>query len=306
MQHTSPYITIDRKQWANLESPLHPAIAPEQFDELKGLNDQVSIHELKDIYLPLAELIHLRVLASQQLNEITSSFLNRQPEKVPFILGIAGSVAAGKSTTARLLQVLLYHYQEHANVQMITTDGFLYPNQTLLERNIMNKKGFPISYDTKKLIRFLSNIKAGKDTVNAPIYSHFAYDILPDEVQTISKPDILIVEGINVLQVSREGSVFVSDFFDYSIFVDADVHNLEKWYIERFSLLRKTAFQNPNSYFHRFAALQDEDALQHAKQIWRDINLLNLNENILPTKPRAELVLFKGDNHGVEKVLLRK
>ncbi|MDK8182612.1 type I pantothenate kinase [Paenibacillus sp. UMB4589-SE434] len=306
MPKSSPYSTVERERWASLGSRMHTSVTPEQFEQLKGLNDQVSIQEVNDIYLPLAEMIHHRVMASMQLHHTLSSFLQLDGPKAPFILGIAGSVAAGKSTTARLLQVLLSQYDSHPQVDMVTTDGFLYPNAVLQSQGMMNKKGFPQSYDTKRLLRFLTDIKSGKPNVTAPMYSHLVYDIVPDQEQTINSPDILIVEGINVLQVSREGSIFVSDFFDYSIFVDASEQHLEQWYIERFNLLRTTAFQKPESYFHRFADLQEEEAQQLAQQIWRDINLVNLTENILPTKPRAELILVKGERHGVEKILMRK
>jgi type I pantothenate kinase len=232
--------------------------------------------------------------------------LGNQAQKIPFIIGIAGSVAVGKSTTARLLQMLLSRWENHPKVDLITTDGFLFPNQILENRDLMNRKGFPESYDIKKLITFMRDVKAGKSNVGAPIYSHLEYDILPTEKQVIRNPDILIVEGINVLQVNKESRVFVSDFFDFSLYVDAPEYDIERWYIERFRMLRDTAFKNPKSYFHRFASLTETEAINTATHIWKEINARNLHDNILPTRGRAQLILKKGSNHAVQRILLRK
>lgn len=302
----SPYITIEREDWSSLYDQSRLAISPERFESLKGINERISMDEVEDIYLPLTKLINLQVAAAQQLRATTASFLRKKADKVPYIIGIAGSVAAGKSTTARLLQALLSQYEEHPQVEIVTTDGFLYPNRILEAKGIMNRKGFPQSYDTKRLIQFLTDIKAGQAEVHAPVYSHLSYDIVPDETIKVERPDILILEGINVLQVSREASVFVSDFFDFSIYVEAQDLDLEKWYVERFLLLRDTAFRDPTSYFHRYAALTEKEAINRARTIWRDINQVNLNKNILPTKGRAKLILSKDTDHRIRNIHLRK
>lgn len=306
MNSGSSHITIPRKDWAQLYDQRVLSITPEHFEQLKGVNDQITIDELSDVYLPLAEFIHIQVTAAQQLQKQERAFLKQPDEKTPYIIGIAGSVAAGKSTTARLLQTLLSEYDNHPHVDIVTTDGFLYPNQVLQDRGIMHKKGFPQSYDIRKLIQFLSDVKAGAPEVSAPIYSHLVYDIVQDQMQTVRNPDILIVEGINVLQVSRAASVFVSDFFDYSIFVDADEAELEQWYLERFLILRGTAFQNASSYFHRYSDLTEDEAIAFAKNIWKDINQINLIDNILPTKARAKMILVKGSQHKVQSIHIRK
>lgn len=307
MKRYSPYYEYDREAWAALRDHTPLPLTAEELEQLKGLNDQMSIKEVEEVYLPLTRLIHLYVKASQQLHDITSSFLRNGTPKVPYIIGIAGSVAVGKSTTARLLQTLLARWESHPKVDLVTTDGFLYPNAVLEERDIMNKKGFPESYDIKKLIRFIADIKSGKPEVQAPLYSHLTYDVLQDEVQTVHQPDILIVEGINVLQVNKGARVFVSDFFDFSIYVDAPEKDIEQWYIDRFLLLRSTAFNNEQSYFHpRFSKLSREESIVTASQIWHEINAKNLHENILPTKERAQLILTKGENHAIQKIRLRK
>ncbi|WP_028399929.1 type I pantothenate kinase [Ectobacillus panaciterrae] len=306
MHFDTPYIEFGREQWAGLRDHTPLTLTEQELEKLKGLNEQVSLQEVEDIYLPLTSLINLYVKASQQLHEMASSFLGNDTKKVPYIIGIAGSVAVGKSTTARLLQTLLSRFENHQKVDLITTDGFLYPNRILEQKGIMNKKGFPESYDMKKLIQFISDVKAGRNKVTAPVYSHLAYDILPDEAVEISNPDILIVEGINVLQVSKAHQVFVSDFFDFSLYVDAREEDIERWYIERFLMLQQTAFQNPKSYFHRFTDLSRENAVTMAMQIWKDINAKNLHENILPTKGRAQSILYKGTDHKTERICLRK
>lgn len=313
-QEFTPYKTFSRQEWAKLRDVTPLTLEEQDLQELQGLNDKISIVEVQDIYLPLSRLMNLYVEAAQRLYKATQTFLNDHTAKVPYIIGIAGSVAVGKSTTARVLQALLSHWPSHPKVDLVTTDGFLYPNRILEERGLMKRKGFPESYDARKLIRFLAEIKSGSPEVSCPIYSHLAYDILPDEKQTIRQPDILIVEGINVLQAhspsSRKGhksrEVYVSDFFDFSIYVDAKEADIAEWYVERFKMLRSTAFANPNSYFHRYSSLSDEDAVETATTIWREINLLNLKENIQPTRTRAQLILTKGADHAAEEVKLRK
>ncbi|MGG4266534.1 type I pantothenate kinase [Peribacillus simplex] len=306
MSSYTPYFEFHRKKWASLRNHTPLPLTEEELDDLKGINEEISIQEVEEIYLPLTRLINLYVEASQQLNIATSSFLKTNAKKVPYIIGIAGSVAVGKSTTARLLQTLLSRWDNHRNVGLVTTDGFLYSNESLKEKGLMKRKGFPESYDTQKLINLIGDVKAGKNKVEVPIYSHLTYDILSNEVQTICNPDILIVEGVNVLQVNKENQVFVSDFFDFSLYVDANVVDIERWYVERFLLLQKTAFQRPESYFHRYTNLSKENAIEQATQIWEEINLKNLHENILPTKGRANLVLKKGSDHKVENIYLRK
>lgn len=306
MKRYSSYIEFDRDQWAALRDHMPLSLTPEELEQVKGLNEQVSISEVEEIYLPLTRLINLHVAAYQHLHRTATEFLGSRSQKTPFIIGIAGSVAVGKSTTARLLQMLLSRWENHPKVDLVTTDGFLYPNRILENKVLMNRKGFPESYDIKKLIAFMRDVKSGKSNVEAPIYSHLEYDILPHEKQLISSPDILIVEGINVLQVNKESHVFVSDFFDFSLYVDAHEHDIERWYIERFRMLRDTAFQNPKSYFHRFASLTETEAINTATHIWKEINARNLHENILPTRGRAQVILKKGTNHEVQRVLLRK
>jgi type I pantothenate kinase len=310
----SPYNTFARHEWAKLRDVTPLTLKEQDLAQLQGLHDKISIAEVQDIYLPLSRLLNLYVEATQRLYKATQTFLNDHTAKVPYIIGIAGSVAVGKSTTARVLQALLSHWPNHPKVDLVTTDGFLYPNHVLEERGLMKRKGFPESYNARKLIRFLADIKSGLPEVTCPIYSHLAYDILPDHKQTIRQPDILIVEGINVLQAPSPNmhkgkmvrEVNVSDFFDFSIYVDAKEADIAEWYVERFKMLRSTAFANPNSYFHRYSSLSDSEAVETATSIWREINLLNLEENILPTRARADLILTKGANHAAEKVKLRK
>lgn len=306
MNTYSPYFEFDRKAW-NTSRDLPPLLlSEEEFEKLKGLNETIPMHEVATIYLPLSRLIHLYVSAFQQLHAKMTSFLGMPAPKSPYFIGIAGSVAVGKSTTARLLQTLLSRWDEHPRVDLVTTDGFLYPNRVMEEKGIMNKKGFPESYDIKKLMQFIGNVKSGQPDLRAPVYSHLAYDILSDEEQIIDQPDILILEGINVLQVNTEAPVFISDFFDFSIYIDAEEHDIRKWYIERYQLLRDTAFQDPRSYFHQFASLTEEEAVEKASEIWTNINAKNLHENILPTKERAKMIIKKGPDHLIQHVSLRK
>jgi len=306
MHKYHPYLTLTRQEWAQLMLQERPVITPQHLEQLRSLNDQITIDEVQEVYFPLAAFLHLQAEAAKQVKAAESQFLKKPISDVPYIIGIAGSVAAGKSTTARLLKAILSTYEGYANIEIVTTDGFLYPNHVLEAKGIMDKKGFPQSYDIRKLIQFLTDIKSGIPEVTAPMYSHLSYDILSNEVQTVRKPAILIIEGINVLQVNRGASVFVSDFFDYSIFVDAGVQDLKTWYLDRFRMLRKTAFLNPQSYFHRYASLSEEESLHMASNVWRNINELNLTENILPTKARAKLILEKGASHTVQNIHLRK
>lgn len=305
----SPYITLNREQWKSLRDSTPLTISDEELASLQGVNESVSMTEVSEIYLPLSRLLNLHVKATQELYQASHTFLGIQDAKVPFIIGIAGSVAVGKSTTARILQTLLSRWPNHPKVDLVTTDGFLYPNRVLEERGIMKRKGFPESYDLRRFIRFLSDVKSGVPEVSAPVYSHLVYDIVPDQWQTVRQPDILIVEGLNVLQPPRNRSnseLIVSDFFDFSIYVDAKEEDIVQWYVERFKLLRNTAFSNPLSYFRRYASLSDEEAVKVATGIWEEINGINLKENILPTRVRARLILEKGANHRVRQVKLRR
>ncbi|WP_432776355.1 type I pantothenate kinase [Brevibacillus gelatini] len=307
----SPYVTFNREQWRALRASTPLTISDEELACLQGLNENISMTEVADIYLPLSRLLNLYVGGTQELYQATHTFLGNQDGKVPFIIGIAGSVAVGKSTTARILQTLLSRWPNHPKVDLVTTDGFLYPNRVLEERGIMKRKGFPESYDLRRFINFLADVKSGIPEVKAPVYSHLVYDIVPGEWQTVRQPDILIVEGLNVLQPPkgdepRISEVIVSDFFDFSIYVHAEEKDILQWYVERFKLLRKTAFSNPNSYFRRYADLSDEEATEVATSIWTEINGANLVQNILPTRVRAQLILNKGQDHLVQSVKLRK
>ncbi|MEH7385656.1 type I pantothenate kinase [Bacillus sp. JJ1521] len=306
MNPLTNYIEFNREKWAELRNKTPLLLTAEELESIRGINEEISLQEVEEIYLPLTRLINLKVEASQQLQGVTNSFLDYKAKKVPYIIGIAGSVAVGKSTAARVLQTLLSRWDNHKKVGLVTTDGFLYPNATLESKGLMSRKGFPESYDTQKLIQFMMKVKSSKRKVEAPLYSHLTYDVLKDKVEMIDQPDILIVEGINVLQVSKAHSVFVSDFFDFSIYIDADVRNIKNWYIERFLTLQKTAFQNPKSYFHRYTELSLDEAIQKATDIWEEINAKNLRENILPTRRRAKVVLKKGEDHLMEKVYLKK
>ncbi len=307
----SPYQFFSREEWAKLRADTPMTLTPSELEELSGLIETLSVEEVETIYLPLSRLLNLYVAAAQELHAVTSKFLGQAEKKVPFIIGVAGSVAIGKSTTARVLAALLKRWPDHPRVDLITTDGFLYPNHELDARGLMNRKGFPESFDTAKLLSFLVDVKSGRERAAAPVYSHFHYDIVPDAEIVIEQPDILIVEGLNVLQPARlpkDGKAipFVSDFFDFSIYLDADPSLIQAWYIERFMRLRKTAFQDPQAYFHQYALLTPEEARNMGELIWRNINLKNLEQNILPTKQRARLILTKSANHRIERVALRK
>jgi type I pantothenate kinase len=302
------YRTFDRDEWSALRATTPLSLRPEELEDLRSLNDRLDPDEVTDVYLPLSRLLNLRVAAAQALHRATDTFLGRPSQKVPFIIGLGGSVAVGKSTTARVLQALLARWPDHPNVALVTTDGFLRPNKVLEERGIMDRKGFPESYDVRRLIRFLEEVKRGEPEVRAPVYSHVVYDVLEDEEQVLVEPDLVILEGLNVLQTGDGGgheSGFVSDWFDLSIYVDADEADIEEWYVERFFALRATAFTDETSYFRHFAVLSDEALTSTARSIWAAINGPNLRENILPTRPRADVVLQKGADHAVQQVRLR-
>lgn len=300
------YLTFERHEWAELRAATPLTLRQDDLDRLQGINERIDLAEVAEIYLPLSRLLNLYVSATQDLQRVTSTFLGSIAPKVPYVIGVAGSVAVGKSTFARILQALLSRWPAHPQVDLVTTDGFLFPNAVLAERNIMDRKGFPESYDTRSLLAFLRAVKSGESEVAAPVYDHVAYDILPDEHVVVRRPDIVIVEGLNVLQVNREGVEFVSDYFDFSIYMDADIRDIEEWYVRRFFALRESVFRDPDSYFRHFAGLTDEQADLTARQIWATINGRNLRENIEPTRERASLVLRKANDHRVSEVRLRK
>ncbi len=307
----SPYRHFSRKEWARLRADTPMTLVERDLEALSGVIEELSLEEVEQIYLPMSRLLNLYVAASQELHAVSSKFLGYKDGRVPFIIGCAGSVAVGKSTTARVLRALLARWPDHPRVDLVTTDGFLWPNRELEARGIMHRKGFPESFDTARLLNFLGDVKSGKSSVEAPVYSHFHYDIIPGQAAVVDRPDILIVEGLNVLQPARmprdgEAVPFVSDFFDFSIYIDADPGIIESWYVERFMRLRRTAFRDPAAYFHRYAALTDTEARAKAREIWATINLANLQENILPTRQRARLILRKGPDHRIESVALRK
>ena len=307
----SPYRTFTRSEWAGLRADTPMTLVSRDLSSLSGLIEDLSVDEVEQIYLPLSRLLNLYVAAAQELHAVTSKFLGRRDGKAPFIIGVGGSVAVGKSTTARVLKALLARWPDHPRVDLITTDGFLWPNRELEIRGIMHRKGFPESFDTARLLNFLGDVKSGKANVVAPVYSHFHYDIIPGQEAVIDRPDILIVEGLNVLQPARlprggEAIPFVSDFFDFSIYLDADPAIIEDWYVRRFMRLRQTAFRDPAAFFHRYATLSVEEAQGKALEIWTTINRINLDENILPTRQRARLILRKSADHRIESVALRK
>jgi type I pantothenate kinase len=299
----TPYVELRRDQWRELRKATPLPLTAADLVRLRGLNDPVDLGEVAEVYLPLSRLINLQVAARQRLSDATATFLG-EAEKVPFVIGVAGSVAVGKSTTARVLKALLARWPDHPKVELVTTDGFLWPRAELERRDILHRKGFPESYDRRTLLRFVSEVKAGAPEVRAPVYSHLLYDIVPGEEQVVRRPDILIVEGLNVLQPGPR--LAVADLFDFSIFVDAHTEDVARWYVERFLTLRHTAFANPESHFHHYAALSDTDARCEAMKLWTTINEPNLVQNILPTRPRATLVLRKEADHSVGRVRLRK
>ncbi len=307
----SPYRAYTRAAWAALREDMPMTLTPDEVARLRSLHDRLDIKEVEDIYLPLSRLLSLYVAATQRLHRAQQRFLGSEDAKTPYIIGVAGSVAVGKSTTARVLQALLARWTNVPKVDLITTDGFLLPNAMLEREGLMEKKGFPESYDLPALLRFLSDVKAGRRPARAPVYSHLIYDVTPNQWIEVDRPDILIVEGLNVLQTGRlprdgQAIPFVSDFFDFSVYIDAAEDVLRSWYVDRFLTLRGTAFRDPKSYFHRYSALSDAEATATATSIWERINLVNLHENILPTRQRADLILRKGESHRIESVALRK
>ncbi|MEW9519496.1 type I pantothenate kinase [Streptomyces tubercidicus] len=312
---SSPYVDLTRAQWSALREKTPLPLTADEVEQLRGLGDVIDLDEVRDVYLPLSRLLNLYVGASSNLRGALNTFLGDvgsgpQPG-TPFVIGVAGSVAVGKSTTARLLQALLARWPEHPRVELVTTDGFLFPNAELHRRGLMSRKGFPESYDRRALTRFVADVKSGKAEVTAPVYSHLIYDIVPGEQLTVQRPDILIVEGLNVLQPALPGKdgrtrLGLADFFDFSVYVDARTEDIEKWYLGRFRKLRRTAFQNPFSYFRKYTQVSEDEALDYARMIWRTVNKPNLQQNVAPTRGRANLVLRKGPDHKVQRLSLRK
>ena len=303
----TPFVEILRSDWSQLGNSTKQPLTESEISQIRGLGDFLDLTEVAEVYLPLSRFLNLYVTKHSDIHKATSEFLGERAKPMPFIIGVAGSVAVGKSTVSRLLRELLSRWEGTPKVALVTTDGFLYPNEELEKRSIMHRKGFPESYDRLALMKFVSDVKSGKPQVLAPVYSHLTYDIIPGEEVIVSSPDVLIIEGLNVLQApGPDQDLTLSDFFDFKIFVDAETKNISKWFLNRFHALRESAFTNPESYFHRYAEMPLDKALARATEIWETINLPNLTENILPTRSRATLVLKKGDNHRVESVLLRK
>jgi len=306
-----PYANFNRDEWARLRAATPLTLSESDLAELQGLNEQLSMHEVVEVYLPLSRLLNLHIAATKDLERVTDRFLGKTVARNPYILGVAGSVAVGKSTTSRVLSALLARWPDHPRVDLVTTDGFLLANQVLEERGLMARKGFPESYDVRRLLGFVADLKAGAPEVSAPVYSHLVYDIVPGEFQVIRQPDILILEGLNVLQggdrqPEDSARLFVSDYFDFSIYVDAAEEHVKEWFLQRFQRLRETAFRDPKSYFRKYAELSDAEATAFAGRVWDQINGANLRENILPTRKRAHLILEKGGDHRVEGVRLRR
>ncbi len=308
----SPYRSFSRAEWSDLRNGVEITLSDADLTRLSGLIERISLDEVTDIYLPMAKLVNYYVRAAQVLHAATTKFFHQRSDaKMPFVIGIAGSVAVGKSTSARVLRELLTRWHIHHRVDLVPTDGFLYPNAELERRGIMHRKGFPESFDQARLLQFVADVKAGRSNVEAPVYSHFSYDILPGETIVVDRPDILIVEGLNVLQPAKlpksgDAVPFVSDFFDFSIYIDAAPSMIERWYVTRFLRLWKTAFRDQDAYFYRYSKLTEQQAIEQALKLWRTINLINLRKNILPTRKRANLILHKSEGHRVERVALRK
>jgi len=306
MNDASPYLTFDRAAWAMLRGETPMTLGADDVAELSGVNEDLSMTEVEQVYLPLARLLSLHVTAVRDLHRVSSRFLGTTAPKVPYVVAIGGSVSVGKSTTARVLRTLLSHGPDQPRVALLTTDGFLHPNAVLESRGLMQRKGFPESYDRARLIEFMSDLKSGSSPLSVPLYSHLAYDVVNDEHQVVDRPDIVILEGLNVLQSGSVHAVFVSDFIDFSIYVDATESDLESWFLDRFRKLRETAFRDPASFFHIYAEMPEGEAIATARAIWETINLANLHENILPTRERARLILSKGASHVVDRVMLRR
>jgi type I pantothenate kinase len=307
----SSYTTFSRAEWAALRANTPLTLSEADLAELQGLNEQVSMDEVVEVYLPLSRLLNLHIAATRELARVTDTFLGKGPGRIPYIIGIAGSVAVGKSTTSRILRALLARWPDHPRVDLVTTDGFLFPNRVLEERGLMARKGFPESYDLRRLVRFVADLKAGTAEVRAPVYSHLVYDIVPGEEQVVRQPDILLLEGLNVLQggdrrPDEAARLFVSDYFDFSIYVDAAEACVRAWFLQRFRRLRETAFRDPKSYFRKYANLSEPEAVEFAARVWEQINAANLRENILPTRERADCILEKGPDHRVEGIRLRR
>jgi len=307
----APYLSFTREQWRQYRSDTPLLLNQDELEQLRGFNESISLQEVEDIYLPLARLVNLYVNASQQLHKASSQFLGNSAPRVPYIIGVSGSVAVGKSTTSRILQTLLSRFAHHPRVDLITTDGYLYPNRFLVQHHLMEKKGFPESFDTKRLLRFLIDVKSGYGPLNVPLYSHEIYDVLETETKIVNKPDILIIEGLNILQSNTSGigcqpRLFVSDFLDFTIYVDAPTAMISNWFTQRFMAFREQAREHPHLFFHQFSQLSDNEALAYAANVWHDINEANLHANILPFKHRARLILTKTADHSINDVLLRK
>lgn len=310
-QDRSPYVDLDRPAWARLRHQTPLPLTGDELEQIRGLGDFIDLDEVRDVYLPLSRLLNLHVAAVAELHHATETFLGELPERTPYVIGIAGSVAVGKSTIARLLRLLLARWPEHPRVELVTTDGFLLPNAELERRGLMQRKGFPESYDRRALLRFVARVKSGEPVVRAPVYSHLVYDVVPGEEIVLEQPDILLLEGLNVLQPARPRpngvtELAVSDFFDFSLYVDAPEDAVRSWYVKRFLQLRETAFRDPNSYFRRYADLDHDAAVKRAEELWDTINGPNLTQNIAPTRGRASVVLYKAPDHAVQRVRLRK
>ncbi len=307
MKKSNTFYIFDRDEWKALDTTKNNfKMTDQELEELTALNDQVSLKDVREIYVPLTSILDIFIQGYEKQQEQLKNILEKAPKNIPYIIGIAGSVAVGKSTLARLLQTILDHYYKEKKVELITTDGFLYPNKILEERGIMNRKGFPESYDMHQLITFMGDVKSGKREIKIPKYSHDFYDVIPGEYVQIDQPDILIVEGINTLQLPAGEKIYASDFFDFSFYVDAAPENIEKWYLQRFGILVDTAFQDPVNYYNRFSNMPREDAFKHARNIWQTVNHRNLIENILPTRFRADMIIHKTTDHYIDQILLRK